>query len=264
MMALFCFDSITSVPADLRGEAILAASHGGVYVANVALQLGLGGLIVSDAGVGRERAGIVGLDILNEHNVPAAAVSVGSARIGDGVDCLNRGVISFANEAAAGLGVQTGMRSSAALVLMRAQARPSPGDVPPLQESRRTMASVVLADSNSLVQPEDRGSVLVTGSHGGLLGGKPASAVKWPVRAAIYNDADGGIDGAGFSRLPALDARGIPAATVSVWSARIGDAQSTFDDGWVTRLNDHARNAGGEIGLSCRELVARLVAGASA
>jgi hypothetical protein len=264
MMALRCFDSITTVPADLAGAAVLAASHGGAYVAKLALQLGLGGLIASDAGVGRERAGIAALDILDTHNVPCAAVSVRSARIGDGADCFDRGVISFANQAAARLGVTAGARASAALVLMQGNARRPMAEVLPMEETRRTFAGIVLADSNSLVQPQDRDAVFVTGSHGALLGGRPESALKSPVRAAIYNDADGGIDDAGRSRLPALDARGIAAATVSAWSARIGDAQSTFDDGWVTCVNESARTAGGEVGLSCRELVARLMEGARA
>ncbi len=261
---LLCFDSITQVPSYSRGMAVLAASHGGAYVANAALQLGLGGLIVSDAGVGRERAGIAALDILDMHGIPCAAVSVRSARIGDGADCLERGAISFINETAARIGVRADTQVAKALALMAAKARHSAIEVAALEETRRTLTGIVLADSNSLVRPEDHEAVLVTGSHGGLLGGRPESAVKYPVRAAIYNDADGGIDGAGRGRLPALDARGIAAATVSAWSARIGDAQSTFDDGWVTCLNERAREAGGEIGLSCRELVARLVEGRAA
>ena len=59
---------------------------------------------------------------------------------------------------------------------------------------------------------------MVTGSHGGLLGGRPETP-RAAVFAALYNDADGGIDGAGFTRLPALDARGIAVATYSVWTA---------------------------------------------
>ena len=93
-----------------------------------------------------------------------------------------------------------------------------------------------------------------------LLGGRPATAVKYDVFAAIYNDADFGIDDAGISRLPALDARGIAGATVSAWSARIGDGQSTYRDGYVTAVNARAAQCGGEIGISAIELVARLVA----
>ena len=56
-MESLCFDSITQVSEASRGRAVLAASHGGRLVAGVALRLGLGGVVLSDAGVGRERAG---------------------------------------------------------------------------------------------------------------------------------------------------------------------------------------------------------------
>ncbi|MBV8777342.1 MAG: hypothetical protein JO258_09120 [Alphaproteobacteria bacterium] len=73
--------------------------------------------------------------------------------------------------------------------------------------------------------PEHKDAIVVTGSHGGLLGGKPETALKYDVAGALYNDAGLGIDEAGVSRLPALDRRGIPAATVAASSARIGDAR---------------------------------------
>src|SRR5438270_784638 len=81
----------------------------------------------------------------------------------------------------------------------------------------------VMIDSASLVRPEDAGAVVVCGSHGGLLGGRPETALRVDAFAALYNDADRGCEDAGISRLPALAARGIAAATVSAWSARIGE-----------------------------------------
>jgi hypothetical protein len=119
---------------------------------------------------------------------------------------------------------------------------------------------VLALDSNALVTPSDVGHIIVTGSHGALLGGRPATAVKYDVFAAIYNDADFGIDNAGISRLPALEARAIAGATVSAWSARIGDGQSTYRNGYVTAMNARAAQCGGEIGISTIDLVARLVA----
>jgi hypothetical protein len=47
---------------------------------------------------------------------------------------------------------------------------------------------------------------------------------------------------------------------VSAFSARIGDGQSTYRDGYVSALNATAERHGGRIGQSCRELVAALVA----
>jgi hypothetical protein len=120
-----------------------------------------------------------------------------------------------------------------------------PGDGPP----------VWLLDSVSQVELSDAGSIVLTGSHGGLLGGDPASAIKADVFAALFNDADGGIDGAGLTRLPALDARGIAGGTVSAWSARIGDGRSTYRDGFVTHVNETARRGGVAVGTSARVFV---------
>jgi hypothetical protein len=148
--------------------------------------------------------------------------------------------------------------------LARADFAPAPSPAP-LQEARHAIPEgsevrVSTLDSNALVTPDDVGHIIVTGSHGGLLGGRPATAVKYDVFAAVYNDADFGADDAGISRLPALDARGIAGACVSAWSARIGDGQSTWRDGFITAVNRRAAQCGGEIGISCREMVARLVA----
>ncbi len=63
---------------------------------------------------------------------------------------------------------------------------------------------------------------------------------------------------AGISRLPALDARGIAAATVSAASARIGDARSTYEDGIISRVNARAAALGLREGISAREFVAGL------
>src|SRR6202040_459704 len=85
-------------------------------------------------------------------------------------------------------------------------------------------------DSASLVLPEHKDAIVITGSHGGLLGGKAETALKYDVRGALYNDAGIGKDSAGTSRLPALDAHGIAAATVSAASARIGNARLACAD----------------------------------
>src|SRR5207237_8593873 len=114
-------------------------------------------------------------------------------------------------------------------------------------------------DATSPVQPDDAGHIVLVGSHGALLGGRPETAVKVDVFGAVFNDADRGIDDAGVSRLPALDARGIAGATVSAWSARIGDGLSTYRDGFVSAVNATAAAHGAEIGIAARDLVARLV-----
>jgi len=263
-------DSVTHFSADARGQAAIAASHSGIYAAYLAAKAGVKAVILCDAGVGREQAGVGGLDWLDKLSVPAAAIGHRSARIGDGADCAQRGIITFANARAMFFGVAPGMSAREALDRVdRVDLPPCPA--PPKSEERRFRLTdaeadgvrVHAIDSAGLVLPEDEGHIVATGSHGALLGGKPETAIKIPVFAAIYNDADFGMDDAGIARLPVLDARGIAGACVSAWSARIGDGQSTYRDGFITAVNARARACGGEIGISAKELVARLVAARS-
>lgn len=266
-MSPLILDSVTVFPPDARGRAAIAASHGGQYAAYLAAKAGVKAVILCDAGVGRERAGIGGLPYLDDLGIPAAAIGHRSARIGDGADCARRGVITFVNSRAAACGIVAGMGAHEALGLLdRADLPPCPA--PPASEERRFRLAdaeapgvrVHAIDSAGLVLPEDAGHIVATGSHGALLGGRPETAIKIPVFAALYNDADFGIDDAGIARLPVLEARGIAGACVSAWSARIGDGQSTWRDGFVTAVNARAAACGGEIGISAKELVARLVA----
>ena len=74
------------------------------------------------------------------------------------------------------------------------------------QARRQVHASFLLQARVELSQGVDHPQ---PGSHGALLGGKPETAIKIPVFAALYNDADFGIDDAGIARLPVLEARGI-------------------------------------------------------
>ena len=54
-------DSVTTLPANTRGEVLLSGSHGGSYSAYLAALAGARAVILNDAGVGRDRAGIGGL-----------------------------------------------------------------------------------------------------------------------------------------------------------------------------------------------------------
>jgi hypothetical protein len=259
-------DSVTHLGADAAGRAALCASHGGVYAAWYAARRGVAAAILHDAGVGRDRAGLGGLDWLAERGVPGACVGHMTARIGDGADMLARGRLSAVNAPAVALGLQEGMAAERALAILAEAGLPPAEAAGKMDEARREIpgagrgaARVFALDSNGLVGPEDAGHVVVTGSHGGLLGGVPATAVKAPVLAALYNDAGIGADAAGISRLPALQARGIAGACVSCFSARIGDGMSTWQDGYVSALNPLAADRGGRIGQSARDFVAAIL-----
>lgn len=269
MQPAIILDSVTHLTAEARGRVAVCASHGAVYAAWYGAMKGVAALILNDAGIGRERAGISGLAWLDEVGVPAATVSHNSARIGWGADMPERGVLSFVNAAAASLGLRPGMACSAAIdLLQRAVLAPAPTPAP-LDEARHEVIEagdkgirVFVLDSNGLVGKDDAGHVVVTASHGGLLAGKPETAVKSDVLAAVYVDADRGLDDAGISRLPALQARGIAGAMVSAFSARIGDGLSVWNDGFVSAINAEAARRGGAIGQSTRDFVAAIIASA--
>jgi hypothetical protein len=254
-------DSITRVAEEASGAVVVNASHGGIYAAYLAAKLHAAAAIFNDAGVGRDNAGIGGLDYLDELGIPAATVGHMTARIGDGADMLARGVITHANRLASALGVRASQPCRTAAGLLQ-QAKPAHRAPPEALEAAFLIIpeppQVWALDSASLVLPEHGDAIVVTGSHGGLLGGKPETALKYDVKGALYNDAGIGIDEAGVSRLPALDVRGIAAATVSADSARIGDARSTYEDGIISRVNQSAAALGLNAGISARDFIAGL------
>jgi hypothetical protein len=251
-------DSITRVGPEAAGAVVVNASHGGVYAAYLAAKLHAAAAIFNDAGVGRDRAGIGGLDYLQEFGIAAATVGHDTARIGDGADMMAHGIVTHANRLAASLGVSPGQSCRDATATLQ-QARPAHRAPPEALEAAFLLIAeappVWALDSASLVLPEHKDAIVVTGSHGGLLGGRPETALKYDVLGVLYNDAGIGKDEAGTSRLPALDARGIAAATVSAASARIGDARSTYEDGIISRVNASATAFGLREGISAREFV---------
>jgi hypothetical protein len=126
-------DSVTTL-GDVRGKVLVAGSHGGIVAAYLGASAGAHALILNDAGIGKERAGIAGLAWLEAIGMAAAAVDCMSARIGDGADTLANGVISHANRHAAACGVVAGQTCREAAERLRtAPARHS--EVPPYSEA---------------------------------------------------------------------------------------------------------------------------------
>jgi hypothetical protein len=176
-------------------------------------------------------------------------------------------VVSTVNETAAQRGCLPGHTCAQVVKLLLEESgedEKRETDIPDIGESRVRIGSTShrdtwALDSASLARAEDRRAILVTGSHGALLGGRRDHVLDVDIFAAFFNDAGGGKDGAGFARLAALDERAIAAGTVSHNTARIGDGRSTYDTGVVSRLNETARRLELRDGMSAREAVARLL-----
>jgi len=111
-------DSITQLSADDAGAVVISGSHGGSSSGEVALQFALAAVLFNDAGVGKDRAGIAALDMLQARGRPAGAIAHTSGRIGDAQDMWEHGVISHANEAAQRVGLVTSVAVRSAVTAL--------------------------------------------------------------------------------------------------------------------------------------------------
>lgn len=276
---LSLLDSITDVAETDAGKIVLSGSHGGLYPAAIASRAKVRAVVFNDAGTGLQRAGVKGVEALAGVGMAAATVDCMSAKIGSTEDMLAAGVISYINDRAAEAGLSIGMKVIDALMLL-VEATPPTEQLPPVPEARwehagattgteldtdtrtriaaSTSLSILCVDSASLVKSDDAGRIIVTGSHGGLIGGDPARALKAKAKLAVFNDAGVGKDKIGLSRLPALNAIGVAAVTVSNQSAIIGSAQSCIDTGVISFTNDLAERLGLNVGDALASALSKL------
>ncbi|MCE2396552.1 hypothetical protein J4G02_18630 [Candidatus Poribacteria bacterium] len=236
-------DSITKLGPQFRGTVLVAGSHGGSYCGYLAALAGLRGVIFNDAGIGLDNAGIGALDYLQRLGMAAATVAHTSARIGDGADMF----------AAKALGCAVDQPCGEAAEAMQ-QGKAFEGNAPAYLETRKLLREapvrVITCDSASLVEPNDSDAIIITGSHGGRLAGRPGYGLAVQARGAVFNDAGVGIDMAGVQRLEILDQNSIPAVTVDAMTARIGDACSAWENGIISHINKQAANRGVSVGMT--------------
>ena len=251
-------DSVNYLDEAARANVVIASSHGGIYAAYKAAASGARAVILNDAGVGREDAGIACLEYCENIGMAAAVVSHTSARIGEAADMLHRGIISHANGLAKDTGCTPGLKCSQAAIYLK--KAPLPTGTPPMYEEVRFVISetppkIICIDSASLVKKEDAGQVVVTGSHGGLIGGQREKAFNVQALVTVFNDAGVGIDQAGIGRFEPLDESGIAAVTAAHTSARIGDSRSTYYEGVISYANERAEALGATAGLAVKDFI---------
>jgi len=111
----FVIDSVSAVTAEMRGQIVVTGSHGGVSAAHLALAHPPGLAIFNDAGIGLDDAGVRGLELLNDQNVAACAVSNETARIGEAASTLATGRISAVNTLAVQAGIAPGQTCADAI-----------------------------------------------------------------------------------------------------------------------------------------------------
>jgi hypothetical protein len=260
--------SCSFVREEHRSHVVVSGSYGGRYNAFNAAKWGVRGVIMNDAGVGKDKAGIVGLDYLDQIGLAAATADAQTCHIGDGDHMLAHGVISYVNQAAVALGCAPGQSVQDCAERMRAGTVPTTAPPPITDGARFVMRDVpgepvlICADSVGMLQPDDTGRIAVTASHGALSGGRPDNAVPPGILAVFFSDAGGGMDGAGIARLADLEQKGVIAGTTSADSAPIGDSRALYHDGILSHVNGPAAQSGGRVGMRLKDFIDVLIAAA--
>lgn len=265
---IIAVSSSASATAEARGNVIVSGSYGGEYNAFHAAKWGIRGVVLNDAGVGKDRAGVRGLDYLDRIGLAAATADVWSCHIADGEDMLAHGVVSHVNQAAAALGCVVGESVRACAERMR-QAPVATGTPPEIGGGKRFTVRaepgeppVICVDAAPMLTDADAGAIAVTGSHAALFRGRPDGIIAPDVHAAFFSDGGVGKDQAGISRLALLDARHIPAGAAAAASAPIGDARAIYRDGILSHVNETAAARGARPGMAVAAFVEMLLAAA--
>jgi hypothetical protein len=263
-MKILTTNSVTVLDTRHRGQVVVAGSHGGRIAGVLAAQAGVHAVILNDAGVGKDNAGIASLSLLEGIGMAAATVARASVAMGQGDQSLARGVISHVNHPAEAAGVRPGDPCRLAAEKL-CGAAPAHEVLPHCSERRLRLGSpdqwpaVIGCDSVCLVRPEDAGAILVVGSHAAMHAPEPWTALGAAARAALFHDAGCQGEPEGISRLPVLDRYAIAAAAVDYRSARIGDAASLWESGRLSFLNRTARLGGWRRGMTVQAAVALIL-----
>ncbi len=253
--------TVTKLGPETQGAVLVGGSHAAVYTTYLTLQAGARAAIQHDASLGRDQAGIAGLAWAEQFGFAMAAVDARSARIGDGADMLARGTISAVNRHAAACKVAPGMACAEAADLLRAAPGPASRPQPMLETRSEAVVAgrtVVMVDSIALARTSDAGGIIASGSHGGTP--SDGYAAKVGMQLVLFNDAGFGADDSGIAALAILQSKGIAAAAVSAFTARIGNGRSTYEDGILSAANAAARALGAVIGAPAKDFVATVAA----
>ncbi len=250
-------NSTSQLGPDETGQIVVAGSHGADNVARHAAQNLPFGLILNDAGKGKDGAGIAGLPMMDVLGILAAAVDSMTARIGEGDDSYRTGVISVVNEAAKRAGVRVGMTCAEAARIMLQAKKAAPAHHEPEVVYEGKEGRIVLVDSVSQLDESHRGALVVGGSH--CAHTTLYRTAKLKLKGIFQNDAGIGKENQGISGLPLYDQIGVPAAALDCMTAKIGNARDAWESGKISKVNQTAAKLSLKPGMAVQEAVWKIL-----
>ncbi|WP_214104192.1 hypothetical protein [Acrocarpospora catenulata] len=274
-------DSVSFASAEDAGQTIVTGSHGGMSAGEYVRRRGVACVVCNDAGFGKNRSGVAGLRDLDRNGIVGIAVGHQTARIGDGLDAWEAGVVSYVNDTARRAGFTVGKRLQDQLrdFLTGDRGRPlgdrtglrgnvsRDGERPSEQVFREVVfehlgRNVVVMDSISFATAADRDHIVVAGSNGGRTAGEVG--LRHGCHCVVLNDAGIGKDGSGIAGIRALDAGAVAGIAVSHDSAEISNGMDTWENGIISYVNETAAAAEFAAGQRVRDAIVRHLASGTA
>lgn len=254
------FDSLGDLQPNNTSPILVCGSHcgGSMDLARQVRNCHITAAFLNNAGIGKNQAGVRGLEQYQAQNILACAVDHNSAEIGVARDTWESGIISHTNILAQEAGFLVGesvKKAVSKIAFARnlgslAQSFEKPGSLSNQENDKNKVnlkkqtqtqvagVNVTVTDSITFLNENNGGDVVVCGSHGGLSAGHYAQ--KYHVKAVFFNDAGIGKNDAGVKGLQLLNDAGIIACAVSCWSAEIFNGQDSLNNGIITVCNQLA------------------------
>src|SRR5262245_57277139 len=260
---IVALDSSSYLPAHPTGptDVIVVGSYCGVRILAPMFSRGVKAVIATDAGIGKDEAGISGLKHGETIGAPVAAIVTMSAETSNGRSTL-LGEIGRVNAQARGLGVVPGMAAYEAATLL---AKAPPGKPTPTSLGAEETLEVVeempkgrIWTSGGTTAFKDKipNDVFCSGSNSSRVFSD--GALRIAAKGGIANDAGIAKNNSAVEGVLLLGERGDAAASVATLSARLGEGMSHWNEGTVSVIDPRAAARGVRIGMTAKE-AARLM-----
>jgi hypothetical protein len=244
-------------------DVIAIGSYCGTRILAPIFTRGVKAVIATDAGIGKDEAGISGLKHGETIGVPVATIAAMSAETSNGRSTL-LGEISRVNAPARALGVAVGMIAyEAAFRLAKAPAGksiPTPLGVEeaPVVVEETPKGRIWATPGTTAIKEKIPNDVICSGANSSRV--MSDGVIRMGAKGAIANDAGIAKNNSAVEGVTLLAERGVPAASVSTLSARLAEGLSTWNDGVISVVNPPAAARGVKVGMTAKQ-AARLMLG---
>jgi hypothetical protein len=245
-------------------DVIVVGSYCGTRILAPMFTRGVKAVIATDAGIGKDNAGISGLLHGETIGVPVATIAAMSAETSNGRETLLIGRISRANKQAQALGVEIGMIAyEAAARLAKAPAGksiPTPlgNEEAPKVVDKVGNGRVWATPGTTAITEKIPNDVVCSGANSSRVSSD--GILRMGAKGSIANDAGIARNNTAVEGVALLEETGIPSAAVATMSARLGEGFSTWNDGVISVFNAPAAKLGVKVGMPAKD-AARLMLG---